>query len=192
MDRNQLNSLVFSYQNGSEVALNEIFQEINPLIEKASADLETVVTDVTKFDCRMILKVKKLAEDFSEETKDFKSIVKTLISREKSDFAKRRSKQIEEISIDKLQLQDEEGKGFQFSNSKAGVESEVLFQEKITLLAQGDSRKEMVLIEWSKGAEDKSISKVLAHRFGGKPESHRKFISRFKTECRNRLESKGL
>lgn len=189
MNKEQLNNLVISYQGGNEEALNDIFRTVSPLVERASEDLEGIVNDVTKFDCRILLKVKNLADDFSEETRDFLSIVKTLISKEKSDFIKRRSKHLEEVSLEYLETPKENDLGFQLKDPLAGIEDKVLFKEKVTLLAQGDQRRNKILTEWSKGTNDKGVSLMLAHQLGGNPESHRKFITRFKTECCNRLES---
>lgn len=182
----QLNSLVESYREGNKLALVEIFEHINPLIEKASKEIEMIVEDVTKFDCRMILKAKKLIEEtFNDSKGDFISVFKTTISLEKADFIKRRSRKLKETSLDALASGSEDGMaGYQFEASD-DVESEVLLKEKVALLAQGDSRKKVILTEWSKGANDKAISELLAQLYGGTAESNRVYISRFKTrECR--------
>lgn len=187
MSKNQLNSLVMSYRNGNEQALDEIFRKVNPLIERASSELDHLVGDVTKFDCRVILKAKQLVEKSFDTTKgNFISVLKTTISKEKSDFLNRRTKNLDEISMEFLAEPQGDELGYQFEASD-NTEDEILFNEKIALLAQGDQRKTVVLNEWSKGAADKSISELLAQRFGGKSESHRKFITRFKTDCQKRL-----
>lgn len=188
--REEINSLVVSYQQGSEEALNDLFRAVNPIIEQASNELDRFVIDVTKFDCRVITKVKKLAETFSKERHDFMAAVKAVISNEKADFAKRRSRHLEEISYEFLAEPDdgEDNLGYQFADYGEDVEEEVIFQEKIALLAQGDSRKEAILSQWTKGATDTSISELLAQQFGGKSDSHRKFITRFKSELRGKLD----
>ena len=189
LSREEINSLVVSYQKGNEEAINDLFLAINPIIEKASNELDRIVLDVTKFDCRIIMKVKRLAETFSKERHDFVAAVKAIVSNEKSDFINRRSRNLEEISYEFLAEPDggEDSLGYQFTDLSEDVEEEVLFKEKIALLAQGDSRKETILSQWTKGATDTSISELLAKHFGGKAESHRKFISRFKSELRGKL-----
>jgi DNA-directed RNA polymerase specialized sigma subunit len=187
MNKQRLNELVLAYQDGNESAVNDLFQAINPLIERTSLEIERLTDDATKFDCRMIYKLKKLIEKF-DATKghDFLSSAKALITQEKSDFMKRRKRKREDVSMSALEGESEEDLGYQFE-SKENTEHDVLFKERVTLLAQGNPKRQMVLIQWSKGADDKSISVMLAHHFGGKAESHRKFVTRFKTECRDRL-----
>lgn len=186
--KQQLNSLVGCYQRTEEeVYLREIFKQVNPIIERASRELEHLITDVTKFDCRVVLKAKKLIESFDEDKHDYLAAVKAIVSREKADFIRRRRSKLEETSLDALASgegsEEGDGLGYQFKSSE-NVVGTILLNEKIALLAQGDSRKKVILNEWSKGADDKSISELLAQRFGGKAESHRKFITRFKTdEC---------
>jgi hypothetical protein len=65
----------------------------------------------------------------------------------------------------------------------------ILKKEKIALLAQGDSRCQMILYAWMNGCtNDSELASMLAHRFPNtKPESHRKFIRRFRKECQKRL-----
>lgn len=185
----QLNSLVVKYQNTrEETYLTEIFRKVNPTIEKASKEIEHIITDVTKFDCRVILKAKNLIETFEEDKHDYLAAVKAIISKEKADFLRRRRSKTEETSFEALASGEGteeagDGLGYQFE-SPEDVEGDVILKEKIALLAQGDPRKKVILAEWTKGAEDKAISELLAQRFGGKAESHRKFITRFKSrEC---------
>lgn len=194
MERSQINSLVMSYKEGDEMALEELFRKVNPLIERASNELDRFVPDVTEFDCRMLIKIKHLIKGFSSEKHDFIAAVKSLITQEKSDFFNRRTKKLEEMSLEFLAEPDdgEDSLGYQFTDYGEDVEEKVLFKEKIALLAQGDPRKNLILNQWTKGATDTSISELLAQRFGGKAESHRKFISRFKSELRSELDGSSI
>ncbi|MCG5252579.1 hypothetical protein [Brevibacillus agri] len=71
----------------------------------------------------------------------------------------------------------------------ANVEDQAIVKEKIALLAKGDSRKEAILLAWSDGLyNDSALSVLLAQRFGGKPESHRQAIKRFRAYCQVSLE----
>jgi DNA-directed RNA polymerase specialized sigma24 family protein len=186
MNKTQVNMLVADYRNGNELALDEIFRKVNPLIESASRIIEKVSDDPTKFDCRVLLKIKKAVED--PTIRDFAGYVKTIIGNERSDFLNRRRRKREDISMAALEGESDEDLGYQFKSTD-NTEHDVEFKERVTLLAQGNPKKESILQQWSRGAEDKAISELLAQRFGGKAESHRKFIQRFKTECRNRLAS---
>jgi DNA-directed RNA polymerase specialized sigma24 family protein len=186
MNKTLVNELAMDYRNGNELALEEIFRKINPLIENASRIIEKVSDDPTKFDCRVLLKIKKAIEDPS--VKDFAGYVKTIIGNEKSDFLTRRKRKREDISMTAMEGDGDEDLGYQFE-SVDNTEQTIEFKERVTLLAQGNPKKEAILLQWSRGAEDKAISQLLAQLFGGKAESHRKFIQRFKTDCRDRLAS---
>lgn len=187
MNKEQINSLVVDYQNGNDLAIGALFEIINPLIERTSNEVEKVVVDVTKFDCRVISKVKKLADTFQYDKHNFVGAVKAIISKEKSDFIKRRASHLNEMSMEFLAEPRNGEPGYQFEDTKHNVENDLLFKEKIALLAQGDVIKTCILNEWTKGAEDTSISLMLTHKFGGNSESHRKYIQRFRIKCRKRL-----
>lgn len=184
MNKTLVNALVADYRSGNELALDEIFRMVNPLIESASRIIEKVSDDPTKFDCRVLLKINKALQD--PNVKDFAGYVKTIIGNERSDFLTRRKRKREDISMTALEGDSDEDLGYQFK-STADVEADVEFKERVTLLAQGDPRKKVILEQWSTGAEDKAISELLAQLFGGKSTGHRSFIKRFKTECRDRL-----
>lgn len=189
----KMNNLVISYQKGDPEAVNTLFRKVNPFIEDASRELESLVDNYTEFDCRITLKIKKLLETFDRKReRNFIGIVKTLIDYEKSDFITRRSRKLEEVSKESMEDPVNEEEGIQFGDHSEKVEDEILLKEKIALLAQGDLRKETILTEWTKDTEDSSISKLLAQLFGGKSESHRKFIQRFKSECAKRIQEEGL
>ncbi|WP_079516570.1 hypothetical protein [Rossellomorea marisflavi] len=185
MNKQHLNTLVAEYRGGNELAFGEIFRMVNPLIENASRLIEKVSDDPTKFDCRVLLKIKKAIED--PTIKDFGGYVKTIIGNERSDFLTRRKRKREDISMTAMEGDGDEDLGYQFKSTE-DTEAEVVFKERVTLLAQGDPRKTLVLEQWSKGVSDnKAISELLAQLFGGKATGHRSFIKRFRTECREML-----
>ena len=184
MNKTLLNTLVTDYRNGNELALEDIFRMVNPLIENASRIIERVTDNPTKFDCRVILKIKKAIED--PKVKDFDGYVRTIIGNEKSDFLNRRKRKRHDVSMTALEGESDDELGYQFE-SNANVEADVMFRSRVTELAQGDPRRETILLQWSKGSEDLAISELLAQLYGGKATGHRSFIKRFKTECRNML-----
>lgn len=188
MNRERINKLAASYQDGNDRALSELFSAVNPLIEQASLEVEPFVEDFTKFDCRVVRNIEKLLETFDRATQDFYSAVKGVVNQDKARFIRRNSrKRNEDVMFSALEGQSEEDLGLQFEAANTDPEDEIMYRERVTLLAQGDPKKELVLSQWSKGAEDKSISELLAQRYGGLAESHRKFITRFKTDCQTAL-----
>lgn len=72
----------------------------------------------------------------------------------------------------------------------ANVEKEVLMKEMTDLLAQGDHRKKVIFGQWLNGASNYAeIARLLAQTLGGKEDTHRKAINRFRKECREIVES---
>jgi hypothetical protein len=194
MNKQRINGLVLAYQNGDNAAMYDLFNAINPMIEKASREIEPFVEDFTKFDCRMVKKIQRLIENFEYGRHDFLAAVKAIISKDKAQYIKRNSRRNDGyVSMTVLEGggksdDGDESLGYQFK-SNDNTEYDVEFKERVTLLAQGNPKKETILLQWSRGAEDKAISELLAQLFGGKATGHRSFIKRFKTECRDRLAS---
>src|SRR5699024_9902906 len=78
--------------------------------------------------------------------------------------------------------------GFDEVDVLANVESDVIAKEMTALLAQDDHRKKVILGNWILGNDNNSdISRLLAQTFGGNEEAHRKFIQRFRKDCRESL-----
>jgi hypothetical protein len=192
LEREKLNNLVHEYKHGNELALDGIYKEVSPILERASREMERLMEDFASFDCVVLRELERHVKTFDVNKHDFLSAVKAVVSKYKARYI-RRNKEFQEsyVSMNAMEESssvgaDEDSLGWQFE-AKENVEDEILFKEKIALLAQGDSFKETILLEWSKGANDTSISELLAQRFGGKSESHRRSITRFKTECQKRL-----
>lgn len=185
--RDQLNKLVISYQNGETAALDEIYKKVSPIIERNSKSIWYKVKNFTDFECRCILKIKKALTNFDPNKGDFISLIYDIITNEKSDFLKRRSSNY--LKSTSLEVLADSGgveghEDFESLNALAGVDEEIIFNEKIALLAKGDQRRLAVLKLWSKGYyNDSDIANTLASIFGGKSETHRTFIKRFRTEC---------
>ena len=81
---------------------------------------------------------------------------------------------------------------YEIADTSINIENDVLdkldIQEKITLLAQGDLRKELILNAWTDGVtNDLELSRMLAHSTGGSVETHRKYIQRFRMKCQTKL-----
>ena len=180
-----VNELVVNLRGGNELSFNEIFTIMYAHIEVVSRIVAKKHDDATKFEARVLARMDKALAD--PRVNDFHGYVKAIINNEKADFVNRRKRQREDISMSAFESDNEDDTGFQFV-SKTDVEAEVLYQERVTLLAQGNPKKEVILLNWTVGATDSAISEMLAHQFGGKAESHRKFIQRFRNDCRLALE----
>lgn len=91
-----------------------------------------------------------------------------------------------------LSKKDDFGESLEFEpyDILANVEDTVVekssIDEKIAGLAS-DDRERITLYAWANGTSDVEISKTLAGHFGGKFESHRTFVKRFKAKCQRKL-----
>ncbi|MNN11047.1 hypothetical protein D3C81_1239870 [compost metagenome] len=88
------------------------------------------------------------------------------------------------LSIDNV---DEEG-GFDIIDDLAIIDDKIMLNERITGLASGDPRKLAILKSWTDPYyNDSKTAALLAQSDGGKLETHRKAIVRFRTECQKAL-----
>lgn len=188
MNKKELNNLVFQYQSGEEERLPEIFETVRPLIEQASDEVAKYETNFSKFDCRIITLLKSLAEKFDRDKHDFLSAAKALIDRNKAQYIRRaRKRKDPDIPLSAFDSKSDDDLGFQFEDVLANVEETITLQEKIALLAQGEEKKELILLQWSGSVDDSTIASLLQQRFGGNKESHRKYVQRFRKQCATTL-----
>lgn len=83
---------------------------------------------------------------------------------------------------------DDDTLEYDISDDLAIVDMNYLLNERIALLAEGDPRKLAILNEWLwPDNNDSNTAELLAQRFGGNQESHRKSIIRFKKRCQKAL-----
>lgn len=189
--RNQkLNSLVVSYRKtGDPEAFAEIYREISPWFEKASNEVFHFVSDVSKFEARLAMKLERAIREYDENSKlSFKSFAIRIINREKRFIISRNMHKPQRLSLEYLDEMSAEQGGFQLRDEAPPVETYIIVKEKVALLAQGDVRKATILRQWANGENDTEISKVLAHLFGGKAASHYRYISRFRKSLRESSE----
>lgn len=171
----------------------ELVYEINWLIERVyreSDKLLNKISDTSKFEERCINSIGEYLS-LSEDNKRNKRYLIRLIDRKVKEaisttsFSKEESIYYEDTIF--RTGYDEDEIEFEPEDPLARVEDEVIANETIALLAQ-DDRSEKVLEAWSIGNTNSSeISSSLARTIGGNPESHRKFIQRFKIDCREKL-----
>ncbi|MGN7387769.1 hypothetical protein [Sporosarcina sp. SAFN-015] len=159
------------------------------LVEKASAEIWYKLPDATSFEHTCYVSIGK--EIVEKEIKSVAAIARYCINRAAARHLKR-SKYEAPTSFRDLAISkgnDEESAEYEAEDVLANVENALVMKETqketISLLAQGDRRRNLVLNAWANGFTDsREISSILADTLGGKSESHRKFITRFKTECR--------
>src|SRR5690625_1716845 len=148
------------------------------------------VTDQTLFEERCINRIGEYLVKSNDNINNKKYIERMINEVAKSVVDRNKNEMAEYFSS--LKKEDEEGEELEYEPTDflADVESEVIEKDMVALLAEDDHRKLKVLEGWRIGnTNDKQISRTLAGTFGGKSDSHRKFIQRFRKSCREKLKT---
>ena len=157
-------------------------------IYEVADGLRTVIVDQTKFEERCINRVARYLNGDESRT-SHRNYIERLIQQEATDYRRRGKKEDAEL-FTTLATSGDDGELIEYEPEDvlADVEGEVISKEMAALLAQGDRRKELIVGSWTIGNDNNSeISRLLAQSIGGNPESHRKFIQRFRADCREML-----
>src|SRR5690554_266790 len=173
-----MKNILIVYKN--EWILNAVYETSDRIRGK--------VTDQTLFEERAIKRVGEYLLQNKENRRNKRYIIRIINEVAKSVVERNKNEQY--TLLTELIYTNEDGEEVEFEpvDVLADVESEVLKKETIDLLAKGDRRKLKVLESWAVGNKnDKQISRTLASTFGGNPESHRKYIQRFRKDCHNIL-----
>ncbi len=195
MKETKLNKLSERYLAGDELALEDLCKVFLPEIQKHSEEIWHSIENQAEFECRCLLKVKDAIRKFDPTRGKLFSRIVHVIKKEKYDYLSRRKRKISDVvSLDKPLYTDDEGNDvlLEVQDVLANVENNILeeelIKEKAALLTKGDSRELAILKGWIGGEfNDLELARVLAHSLGGKIDTHRKAIQRFRTECKKRL-----
>ncbi|CDN42033.1 hypothetical protein [Paenibacillus sp. P22] len=192
MNDAQLNNLAALAAAGNEEARNSIFRYFFPIIEAMSREVWHLLKDESSFEHECYRKLMRATERYKlGSQRSFRNYAIHKMRGIRSTHLQRRSIERERLSaIEAMGKQDEEGNeaGYEVIDGLAIVDDALLVNEKVALLAEDDSRRLTILADWTNGFNDDSdTAALLAHRYGGNSESHRKFIQRFRTACRKAL-----
>ncbi|WP_440614911.1 hypothetical protein [Bacillus subtilis] len=166
-----------------------------PWVLRESEKIAHLFRDVTSFEHECYRKIGRMLDVLQDNGREKKALIRMIISQTRGDFFKSRNVR-NDVYFSQYDgdngcyepadvLADVEG------DALAGIENESFRNEKIALLAQGDSRKKLTLELWIRGyTNDSETSRLLAQHFGGKAESHRVFIQRFRAYCQRKLTEK--
>lgn len=139
-----------------------------------------IITDTEKLEKRIYDQLEKARYTFSQ--------LRRIVGRE-IDLAKKQFRNERTISFSKLAVTNDFGESLDYepkdvlANVSETVVKNIWQIEKIGSLAATD-RDKFTLSAWMDGYNDLEISSMLAHRFGGIAESHRKSIQRLRAKCR--------
>lgn len=189
-----MNILIERYKAGDGAALNSLFEMFAPMIERHSEQIWYKIENQAEFECRCIRQIEKALQNFDTNRGKLKTLITGVIIKEKADYLARRTRKLVTMTMDKPLYIDKDGEEVEFevADVLANVEADIIEQEsvneKAALLAKGDSRRMAILTAWSNGEfNDLELARALACSFGGKIDSHRTFIKRFRIECQERL-----
>ena len=149
---------------------------------------ESMVTNTDKLENNIMNRVGKYLSEDKLRIKN-RRYIRRLIYQEIK-MALLRFRKEESVHFSAIQFENLDGETVEYepASTLASVESGIELKETIELLAQNDRRRELILNAWANGyTDDREISGTLASTLGGKSESHRKFIQRFKIDCREKL-----
>lgn len=154
-------------------------------IYEESERLSYYITDTSRFEERCIEYVARYLNKYQGARNSRRYIQRLIMC--KSQEAKEVFKKEHYTTFGGLAALNEDGDELEYEPEDvlANVESEVITKETIDLLAQDDRRKRLILGSWLMGNDNVSdISRLLAQTIGGNAETHRKFIQRFRSDCR--------
>lgn len=159
------------------------------MVYRVSDNIRDKVTEQVKFEKRCIEKLGKYLYEDIERIKN-ERYLRNMILKEASDAVNRQNKNEYYNTFSELSYVDESGEEIEFEpyDVLADIEGEILQKEMTTILANGSHKNYLILSCWSTGnTNGKLIARMLAHTFGGNTESHRRSITRFRTNCINKL-----
>lgn len=192
MKAEQLNILVAKARGGCKDSYYRIEAYFSPFIEEVVNRYWHELDDYGKFEetCRDY--IRDSIKRFDESKGSFETMVKVRISKALRKYIQRAREKRKRygpiISLENAMSKKDDDDGLtaiDIIDVKANVDQEFIVKEEIAFLAEGDPRKLAILEAWMNGEyNDSKTAMLLAQRHGGNPESHRKFITRFRTKCR--------
>ncbi|MNV07205.1 hypothetical protein D3C71_976250 [compost metagenome] len=196
MNKLKLNNLAVLAQAGDTEAMWGLKGYFQPVILHLSDTNRNLIASQERFENECYKIVEESVERFNQSLGDIGQLVVHSIIRRLGRTKKRHQKTlaIQGITItpieSMLQRSDDDSdlREYQIVDCLATVDGDYLLKEKIASLAGSDSRKLAILNTWiSSDITDTQTADLLAQTYGGKAESHRKFITRFKSQCRTTL-----
>ncbi|MCY9532927.1 hypothetical protein M5X04_26825 [Paenibacillus alvei] len=174
--------------NSENLIYEDVVKRYLPEINKLSYSLWYKVRDETVFQKICYDSLKRAVTKCDPSKGSFDSLARKSIWNARAWVLKRRQVPWEKFDpLDKDRV--DEGISIILEDDLAVVDDALMVNERIASLAGDDSRRRFVLKAWSEGFYNESeLATLLAQRYGGNARSHCKFIQRFKTECREKLD----
>ncbi|QDX93596.1 hypothetical protein EEL30_15600 [Brevibacillus laterosporus] len=184
---------VIAAREGCHISRDLVYREFIPIINNYAHNNWFKVQNEATLTNRLLAKLDETIKDYNVERGSFHKLVRINLERSFRLFIK--SRKYCNGNLTPLHKNvDEDGNTLAdlLPDILVDIESNVIekesVKEKIALLAKGDLRKKAILLAWSDGFyNDSALSELLTQLFGGKPDSHRRAITRFRTFCQAAL-----
>lgn len=170
------------------------YPKVVEIVEEVSERIWYKLSDPSSFEYACYIAIGQ-ALTKNKEVRSVEGLARYIANRMAAKMIKERDRRKNKIGIvyfDDIDLNKDDKNAektrFEPEDTATDVESEVIAKEMAALLGQGDQRKLVILGNWIEGnLNDSDISRSLGRTLKGNPESHRKFITRFRDECRKRI-----
>lgn len=193
MKTKNLNELVARAKQGCCESRWMVKRSFQNLIHKQSDRVRNQISNVAAFEEACYSRIDQLIDYYDlDKGMSFRRMVITHIFRRARDYINQYSYSgYTLISINDTESRDGynlKQRSYEIPDDLAIVDDDLITKEKIARLAANDPRKLAILTAWTyECINDTETAAMLAQRFGGNSESHRKYIQRFRTACQENL-----
>lgn len=194
MDNEQLNSLAIKAKNGDWLSMWQLKGYFHSYIAQLSDTSRNHISSQEKFEDECFKLIEETVSRFDSSRGNFRQLVVNSFKRRLGRMRSRYREKLERYDVEFVPLRcrtstDEDGfQEYDVEDRLAAVEAKILLNEKIASLAGSDPRKMAILNTWATSTiTDTLTADLLAQAYGGKAESHRKFVTRFKSQCQTAL-----
>lgn len=193
VNNKHLNNLAIRAKDGCVQSKEGLLKHYIPIIEKLSSSIWYLIEDPDAFETYCYKRLDDAITRYDPGLGPFSWQMDFRLNQAKRHFLKNRHRKLKNLHslehlTEKTDCKADSKTHFEPVDDLAVVDDRLLTQEKIALLAKGDSRKKAILLAWSDGLyNDSALSELLAQLFGGKSETHRQAIKRFKSFCQASL-----
>lgn len=170
--------------------LKIVYEDIGIMryVRKKVDEVSHIITNIEKLEFRIYEQLESYLQH--RKTPSRKRIM-YLVDRE-IDFVKRMCRVEKSVQFSCITSVNDFGESVEFEPedllaqvSETAIQN-ISLKEMIARLAT-DDRELTTLNAWANGLNDMQISETLASLFGGKSNSHRRFIQRFKAKCQRKI-----
>ncbi|WP_149093372.1 hypothetical protein [Paenibacillus terrae] len=187
----QLNSIILAAQNGCVASMWEVKYRFSHLVHTLSEDNRNHIKCQHEFEDECFKVIEETVALFEPSKGDFPQLLYRCLTRRLARAKERYKNRTSGFTVVLLPTIKDESDGYvevEIIDDLAIVDKNISLNERITGLAAGDPRKVTILKSWTEPDYCESdTALLLAKQFGGKSETHRKAITRFRTHCQKAL-----